>query len=349
VTPTPPAAEDFACGEPVLVGSKHELPVFVAAPAQGMDPDRLERLERLSRGLVVLGLDDAIVTQLDLPTPAASLRSRLDLQFTAPIDAARGIGPGWSLADRSVTMRVAADPDTRPADLAIPGHVHPAWIRGDELLAGRGAAPAALELARISGERGAVALSPVVDRQGRFVSLATARDTRELSRLRHACTEDLRTIKRADLAALAQVACELPTRAGLFRVLAHVEDGNSETVLALVHGDPASRRAPLVHVQRACLLADAFGSLLCPCRAALDHAIAEIVGEGAGVILYSKPPFTTHECGQAQAVDAAVVAGLLRATGVSALRLHDPETTMIAQLRGLGLAVAGDHELCTAA
>jgi 3,4-dihydroxy 2-butanone 4-phosphate synthase / GTP cyclohydrolase II len=348
VSSTIPVGEDFAGGEPVLVGSERELPVFVAAPAHGIDAARLERLERLGGGLVVLGLDDAIVAQLELPELESWMRSRLDLPFTASIDASRGVGAGWSLADRALTMRIAADPNASPSDLAIPGHVHPARIRGDDLLTGGGAAHAALELARISGQRPAVALSPVVDRDGGFASLAAVRDSRELSGLGLASTEDLRETKRADLAALAQVACELPTRAGLFRLLAHFEDGDSGTTLALVHGDLDTRRAPLVHVHRACLLADVFGSRLCQCRATLDHAIAEIVREGAGVCVYSKPTFSTHKCGSARAVDAAVVAGLLRAAGVSRLRLADRDTAMIARLRALGLAVAAEHELCTA-
>jgi 3,4-dihydroxy 2-butanone 4-phosphate synthase / GTP cyclohydrolase II len=349
VTSPSSAAERFASGEPVLVGSERDQPVFVAAAARRLGADRLERLERLGGGLVVLGLDEPIVNHLELQASARLTRSRLDLAFTASIDAVRTTGAGWSLLDRALTMQIAADPFTGPSDLTIPGHVHPARIRSDDLLARGGTASAALELARLSGERPAVALSAVVDRDGGFVSLAAARDWRELSSLPFALCEDLRAIKRSDEAALAEIVCELPTRAGLFRVLAHVEAASGETTLALVHGDPSGRPAPLVHVHRACLLADAFASLLCPCRALLDQAVAEMVREGAGVCLYSKPSFSTPECGRSRTVDVAVVAGLLRAAGVSSFRIHDEEDGTIVQLRALGLSVAEDHERRSAA
>lgn len=339
MSPSPLAAESFACGEPVLVGTEDELPVFVAAAAEGVDADRLERLERLSRGLVVLGIEDAIATQLRLPTPAVWPGSRLDLPFTASIDAARTVRAGWSRAGRSLTMRVAADPASTPADLAIPGHVHPARIRSDDLLTGGGTASAALELARISGKRGVVALGAIVDRDGGFVSLAAARRERRLSRLPVAWVEELRAIKRADRAARVDVDCALPMRAGRFRVLAYVAGVGGTTTLALVHGDPASRQAPLVHVHRACLLGDAFGSLVCRCGAVLDQAIADIVAEGAGVLVYVKPGFADYECGRERPVDPSVIAGVLRGAGVSALRLEDePPSTSVA-LRALGLRV----------
>lgn len=346
-----PAVEHFACDQPVLVASESQLPVFVAAPADRLNAERLERLERLSRGLVVLGLEDAIVQHLQLPVPDNWTRSRLDLPFTASIDATRRAGAGWSPADRSLTMRIAADPRTGPCDLAIPGHVHPVCIRGDELPARGGAASAAVELARIAGRRPAVALSAVVDRDGEFVSLAAGRASRELSRLPVASTEELRAIKPAERAALADVDCELPTRAGLFRVLAHREAPTGEVTVALVHGDPASRPAPLVHVHRACLLADVFASLLCPCRPMLDRAISDMVLEGAGICLYSKPHHSGYECGRTRPVDAAAIAGLIRAVGVSSLRLQSHDEAVIAQLSALGLAIAtaGDDDLQSAA
>jgi 3,4-dihydroxy 2-butanone 4-phosphate synthase / GTP cyclohydrolase II len=338
VTSVPLAAEPFACDQPVLVGAADELPVFVAAAAEGMDADRLERLERLSRGLIVLGVEDAIATRLRLPTPAAWPGSRLDLPFTASIDAARGARAAWSRTGRSLTMRVAADPRTIPCDLAIPGHVHLARVSSDDLLTGGGTASAALELARVSGKRGVVALGAVVDSSGRFVSLTAARRERRFSRLPLTRLEDLRAIKRADRAARVDVDCALPTRAGPFRVLAHLE-GGGETTLALVHGDLAGTRAPLVHIHRACLLGDAFGSLACPCRVALERAIADIAAEGAGVLVYVKPGFASFECERERALDPSVIAGVLRAAGVPALRLGDKRPATATALRALGLIV----------
>ena len=119
------AAGHFAADEPVLVASERDQPVFVVAAARRLNADRLERLEQLGGGMVVLGLDEPIVDHLQLPVSAQRTRSRLDLAFTSSIDAVGTAGAGWSLVDRALTMRIAADPSTGPSDLTVPGHVHP--------------------------------------------------------------------------------------------------------------------------------------------------------------------------------------------------------------------------------
>src|ERR1700683_2327365 len=110
------AAEDFAADELVLVGGERDVPLFVAVPAQALDATKLDRLEQLGQGPVVLALEATMADQLQLPASPISTRSRLTLPFTASIDAARGIGGGWSLADRALTMALAAGPPTDPRD-----------------------------------------------------------------------------------------------------------------------------------------------------------------------------------------------------------------------------------------
>ena len=110
-----------------------------------------------------------------------------------------------------------------------------------------------------------------------------------------------------------------------------------------IHGDPAAREMPLVHVHVACLFGDAFGSLLCDCRRELDSAASAIARDGAGVIIYAKPrEATPASCARGGPVDAALVAGLLRAAGVREFRLLSDErdTRLREELRRCGLTVA---------
>ena len=51
--------------------------------------------------------------------------ARFGTAFCEAIDAAEGVTTGISAYDRSHTIRVAMDPNTRPQDLARPGHVFP--------------------------------------------------------------------------------------------------------------------------------------------------------------------------------------------------------------------------------
>jgi 3,4-dihydroxy 2-butanone 4-phosphate synthase/GTP cyclohydrolase II len=333
------ATARFAERELVLVGDEGDEAIFLACPADEIDAGRLERLHELGRGMVVLGLPEPAAERLALPALWRDTAGARAMALTAPIDAAIGLESGWSLRDRAQTMRVAADPDSRSIDLTIPGHVYPALI--DERSGSTAAA--AVELARLSGRAPAVALCAVLDRHGRSASVRDAHDDAQLRRLPVASVAELQTgwfERRADE---LSVSCALPTREGMFRAIGYASGDDEPATVALIHGDPATRSMPLVHVHVACRFGDAFGSLLCDCRRELDSAASAIVRDGAGVIIYAKPrQHMQMTCVRDEPIDAAVVAGLLRAGGVCELRLLDDgrDTRLREELRRCGLKVA---------
>jgi 3,4-dihydroxy 2-butanone 4-phosphate synthase/GTP cyclohydrolase II len=329
----------FADGELVLVGDDRDQTLFLACAADHIDAARLERLQRLGRGMVVLGVAERIARRLALPAPWDSAGVSHGLGLTAPIDAAAGIAGGWSSRDRARTMQVASDPTSRPSDLTIPGHVYTGLI---EERPGNAAA-AAIELARLSGHAPAVALSAVIDRHGGLVSLRDARSDDQLRRLHVASPAELQSGWLARQADELAVSCALPTRDGMFRAVGYGSPDADPATVALIHGKPTSDEFTLVHVHIACLFGDAFGSLLCNCRRELDQAASTIIREGAGVIIYAKPaesaPFA---CARSLAIDPVLVAGLLRTAGVRRLRLLDSRDDPCLRdgLETCGLAVA---------
>jgi 3-hydroxy-9,10-secoandrosta-1,3,5(10)-triene-9,17-dione monooxygenase reductase component len=112
------------------------------------------------------------------------------------------------------------------------------------------------------------------------------------------------------------VECELPTRDGRFRLLAH-ERTAGEFTAALVHGDPAAHPAPVVYAHDACIFGDVFGSLACDCGERLRSAQEEILAAGAGVLLYTKRSSSdAFLCAASPGPDAAVGAGLLARLGL---------------------------------
>jgi 3,4-dihydroxy 2-butanone 4-phosphate synthase/GTP cyclohydrolase II len=332
------AGEAFAAGSPVLVGDPGDPVVFIAANARTIDAEGLERIHALSGGMTALGITDARAAQLALTPltrqggPVAGV-VRSSLALTAPVDAAHGIRGGWSLRDRAHTMRIAADPQSGHEHLSVPGHVHaaPIGVRATP------AAEASLELARAIQAEPAVALGPLTARDGGPVSLGRALSVAALAQLPRASSAEVRALALARRAGGRVVECVLPTRDGAFRAVAldgaapppgtsgapgGEPLGEDGTVMALVHGDPASAARPLVHVHAACLLGDAFGSLICDCAAELAAATDDILSAGAGVIVYVKPgtadPQRRYHCGREAPVDLAPVLALLAACGVEA-------------------------------
>jgi len=171
-----------------------------------------------------------------------------------------------------------------------------------------------------------------------------------------------------------QVAsAEFPTRWGTFRIFgfqgAFGEGANSpkdasrkEEAVALVMGDVHSV-PPLVRIHSQCLTGDVFGSLRCDCRQQLEMALAMIAEQGAGVLIYEQQEgrgiglmaklqayelqdagLDTVEANERLGFKAdlrafAMPAGILKALGVSKVRLLSNNPDKVAALERGGVEV----------
>jgi GTP cyclohydrolase II len=95
---------------------------------------------------------------------------------------------------------------------------------------------------------------------------------------------DIQTTKPVRVARLS--AARLPTRLGAFEAFVFADHMDGTEPIALVHGDLASRDAPLVRVHSECWTGDVVGSLRCDCGEQLGRALTAITSHGAGVLLY---------------------------------------------------------------
>jgi GTP cyclohydrolase II len=171
-----------------------------------------------------------------------------------------------------------------------------------------------------------------------------------------------------------QVAsAEFPTRWGRFRIFGFQgESGESknsskdalrnEEAVALVMGDVHSA-PPLVRIHSQCLTGDVFGSLRCDCRQQLEMALAMIAEQGAGVLIYEQQEgrgiglmaklqayelqdagLDTVEANERLGFEAdlrafAMPAGILKALGVSKVRLLSNNPDKLAALERDGIEV----------
>jgi 3,4-dihydroxy 2-butanone 4-phosphate synthase/GTP cyclohydrolase II len=81
-------------------------------------------------------------------------------------------------------------------------------------------------------------------------------------------------------------SAKLPTEYGDFCLHAFESQIDTQTHVALVHGDINDGCDVLVRIHSQCLTGDAFGSVRCDCGAQLDKAMRRIAAEGRGVLLY---------------------------------------------------------------
>ena len=255
--------------------------------AEKVTPDAINFMARYGRGLICLSMTGERLDELEIPMIVSQNTSRFETAFAVPIDAKEVTTTGISAADRAATIRVAIDPETKPSDLAKPGHVSPLRARDGGVLVRAGQTEAAVDLARLAGLYPAGVICEIMNEDGTMARVP------ELSRF--AGRHNLPMITVADLIKyrmrhdrlVKRVAtAQLPTEHGRFDVTAYDSVIDGRTHIALVRGDVGDGESVLVRVHSQCLTGDVFASSRCDCGHQLELAMRRIAEEGRGVLLY---------------------------------------------------------------
>ena len=226
--------------------------------------------------------------ELELPLMVTHNTEGQRTAFLVTVDYRHGTSTGISSHDRCATVRALCDPDTRPGDLARPGHVNPLKARPGGVLKRAGHTEAAVDLCRLAGLYPAGLLSEIVDHDKRGMARVPELERfaedhgllmisiADLIRHRHQHEKLVRRIAEA----------RIPTRWGDFTCYAYESLLDGEQHVALVKGTVAGTDDVLVRVHSECLTGDVFGSLRCDCGVQLDSAMELIAAAGQGVVVY---------------------------------------------------------------
>jgi 3,4-dihydroxy 2-butanone 4-phosphate synthase/GTP cyclohydrolase II len=338
--------------------------------AEKTTPEIINFMARHARGLVCLPLTEERCDELHLTTQVADNTSYLGTAFTVSIDARKGITTGISAADRATTIQVAVDPETRPQDLARPGHIFPLRAKKGGVLMRPGQTEASVDIARMAGLYPAGVICEIMNDDGTMARLPEL----ELFSRQHG----LKMITVADLVRYRMnketlvkraVETDLPTVYGRFRAVAYENIINGDVHLAMVMGDVRTEEPVLVRVHTENVTCDMFGSLIDDTGFQLHAALEKIAAAGRGVVLYLRQrehsldlvnQLRTYAVMQEQHVgkrDASVQTGygVDRDYGVGAQILHDlglrriqlltNHPPKVAALEGFALEVVGNIPL----
>ena len=283
------AIEAIARGEAVVVvddaNRENEGDLIIAA--EKTTPETMAFMVRHTSGVICMPLEGTRLDELQLPMMVAENTTAYRTAFTVSVDAKRGTTTGISAADRTTTVHALIDPQSRPEDLARPGHIFPLRYREGGVLKRAGHTEAAVDLARLAGLQPAGVLAEVVNDDGSMQRLPQLERFAGEHGLHLISIADLIRYRRHREKLVTRVSeARIPTKYGEFTayVFASLLDGTEH--MAFVRGEVAGKSNVLVRVHSECLTGDVFGSIRCDCGLQLDLALERVAEEGEGVIVY---------------------------------------------------------------
>ena len=338
--------------------------------AEKVTPEIINFMAKHARGLICLPLTEDRCDELHLTTQVADNTSYLGTAFTVSIDARRGITTGISAADRATTILVAVDPNSRPQDLARPGHIFPLRAKNGGVLVRPGQTEASVDIARIANLYPAGVICEIMNEDGtmsRLPELETFAAQHQLKMI--SVAELVRYRIRKEMLVRRIVETDLPTVYGRFRAIAYENVINGDVHLAMVMGDVRTEEPVLVRVHTENVTCDMFGSLIDDTGFQLHTALEKIAAEARGVVLYLRQrehsldlvnQLRTYNIMQEKSINKREASletgyGIDRDYGVGAQILHDlglrrilllsNHPPKVAALEGFELSVVGNVPL----
>ena len=162
----------------VIIFSENENEADLAIPAQEITAQAILFAARVASGLLCLALPRARLEELEIDVLPSRYRVA-DTPFYSPVDAKEVERSGISARDRAFTIKKVIDPNTRPEDLARPGHVALLGAHPDGLIGRNGHTEAVVELCRLAGLYPGGVLCELVNDNGEMM---TARELKELAK-----------------------------------------------------------------------------------------------------------------------------------------------------------------------
>ncbi len=255
--------------------------------AEKVTPEAINFMARYGRGLICLSMTGERLDELEIPMIVSENTSRFHTAFAVPIDAKHATTTGISAADRAATIRVVIDPNTKPSDLAKPGHISPLRARDGGVLVRAGQTEAAVDLARLAGLYPAGVICEIMNEDGTMARVpALSRFARRHGLLMITVADLIKYRMRHDRLVKRLASAQLPTEHGPFTVIAYDSMIDGRTHVALVRGEIGDGQEVVVRVHSQCLTGDVFASSRCDCGHQLTLAMRRIADEGRGVLLY---------------------------------------------------------------
>lgn len=284
------AIEDIRQGKVIIVvddENRENEGDFLAA-AEKVTPEMINFMATHGRGLICAPLTENRCKELQLGMMVSNNTDPMETAFTISVDLkGNGVTTGISAADRSKTVQALIDKDTKPFDLARPGHIFPLKAKEGGVLRRTGHTEAAIDFARLAGLQPAGVIVEIMNEDGTMARLPQLLEVAKNFDLKIVSIEDLVAYRMEhDSLIEKKEDFDVQTRFGNFRMRAYLQTTNNQVHIALTKGSWSTDEPVLTRINSTLVNDDILGTLTKNVNKKLDDMFRLINEEEKGAIIF---------------------------------------------------------------
>jgi 3,4-dihydroxy 2-butanone 4-phosphate synthase/GTP cyclohydrolase II len=284
------AIEDIRQGKVIIVVDDEDRENegdFLAA-AEMVTPEMINFMATHGRGLICVPLTEKRCKELGLHAMVNNNTDPMETAFTVSVDLrGNGVTTGISASDRAKTVLALTGPNTKPHDLARPGHIFPLIAKQGGVLRRTGHTEAAIDFARLAGYKSAGLIVEIMNEDGTMARLPQLVDVAKKFDLKLVSIEDLVAYRmQHDSLITKKEDFDIETRFGKFRLRAYEQTTNKQVHIALTNGTWNIGEPILTRINSTLVNNDILGTLTNNADKKLDDMFQLVHDEGKGAILF---------------------------------------------------------------
>ncbi|SMC51429.1 3,4-dihydroxy-2-butanone-4-phosphate synthase [Cellulophaga tyrosinoxydans] len=260
---------------------------FLAA-AELATPEIINFMAVEGRGLICAPLTETRCKELGLQMMVANNTDHMETAFTVSVDfRGNGVTTGISAADRSKTVIALTDANTKPFDLARPGHIFPLVAKDGGVLRRTGHTEAAIDFARLAGLKPAGVIVEIMNEDGTMARLPQLIKVAKKHNLKIVSIEALIAYRMEhDSLIEKKEDFTITTRFGEFRLRAYKQTTNNQVHIALTKGTWKKDEKILTRINSTLVNNDILGTLTNNPDKKLEDMFNAINKEGKGAFVF---------------------------------------------------------------
>ena len=284
------AIEDIRQGKVIIVVDDEDRENegdFLAA-AEKVTPEMINFMATHGKGLICAPLTEKRCDELELQSMVKNNTDHMETAFTVSVDLkGHGVTTGISASDRAKTILALVNEDTKPYDLARPGHIFPLTAKQGGVLRRTGHTEAAIDFARLAGFKPAGVIVEIMNEDGSMARLPQLVEVAKKFDLKLVSIEDLVAYRmQHDSLIVKKDDFEIETRFGTFRLRAYQQTTNKQVHLALTKGSWNLGEPILTRINSTQANNDILNTLTAAMDKKMDNVFNRIIQEGKGAVLF---------------------------------------------------------------